>query len=156
MTFSDEALKEFESCKKIFDNPRSALIPTLYLAQKEFGYLSKEAIEYVAELMDLSPAQIMEVASFYTMFHKKPVGKYKIQVCLNITCHMMKSRKVYAHLEKKLNIKNGEMTPDKKFTLTRVECLGACDSAPAILINDKYHYNVTPEKMDKLLDECKD
>ena len=154
--FSDKALKEFESYKAIFDNPKSALIPTLYLAQKEFGYLSDEVVQYIGSLMDMTPAKIMEVASFYTMLHKKPIGKYEIQVCLNITCHMMKAPNVYEHLKKKLSIDTGETTQDKKFTLNRVECLGACDKAPAIRINNKYHYQVTSEKMDKLLGECKD
>ena len=155
MEFSSTALKEFESIKEIFDSPKSALIPTLYLAQKEFGYLSHEAIEYVAKLLNLTPAKVMEVASFYTMLHKKPVGKYEIQVCLNITCHMMKAQKVYEYIKNKLKINTGETTSDKLFTLTRVECLGACDKAPAIRINNKYHYQVTPEKCDELLRECK-
>lgn len=154
--FSSQALKEFEGYKMVFDHPKSALIPTLYLAQREFGYLSQEVIEYVGSLMNLSPAKVMEVASFYTMLHKKPVGKHEIQVCLNITCSMMKSRQLFEHIKKKLRIDDGATTADKKFTLTRVECLGACDKAPAIRINDTYHYNVTPDKMNQLLEACKD
>ena len=154
--FSEKALKEFESYKTIFDHPKSILIPTLYLAQKEFGYLSQDVIEYVGSLTHLTPAKVMEVASFYTMLHKKPVGKYEIQVCLNLTCSMMKAKRLLEHLRNKLKVKEGETTPDKKFTLTRVECLGACDKAPAIRINDTYHYTVTPEKMDTLLKECRD
>ena len=153
--FSEKALKEFEGYKEIFDQPKSALIPTLYLAQREFGYLSREVIEYVASLVNLSPAKVMEVSSFYTMFHKKPVGKCEIQVCLNLTCGMMKARELFDGLKKKLGIDDGETTPDKKFTLTRVECLGACDKAPVIRMNETYHYNLTPEKMEKLLETQK-
>lgn len=153
--FSEKAMKEFEGLKPLFDNPKSRLIPTLALAQREFGYLSAEVIEYVAGLMELTPAKVMEVASFYTMLHKKPVGKYDIQVCLNISCALMKSRELFSHLKNKLNIDDGETTGDKKFTLTRVECLGACDKAPAVRMNDVYHYKVTPERMDELLRSCK-
>lgn len=153
--FSEKGMKEFEGLKTLFDNPKSKLIPTLALAQREFGYLSPEVIEYVAGLMGLSPAKVMEVASFYTMLHKKPVGKYEIQICLNISCALMKSRELFSHLKNKLHIDDGETTGDKKFTLTRVECLGACDKAPAIRINEVYHYKVNAEKMDKLLNSCK-
>ena len=152
--FSEKAMKEFKSFETLFDNPRSKLVPTLYLAQREFGYLSPEVIEYVATLTNLSPAKVMEVASFYTMLHKKPVGKYEIQVCTNITCSMMKSRELLSYLEKKLKIKEGETTSDSLFTLRREECLGGCDKAPTLRINDAYHYNVTPEKIDKILSKC--
>lgn len=153
--FGEKAMKEFEGLKPLFDNPKSRLIPTLALAQREFGYLSAEVIEYVAGLMELTPAKVMEVASFYTMLHKKPIGKYDIQVCLNISCALMKSRELFSHLKNKLNIDDGGITQDKKFTLTRVECLGACDKAPAVRMNDVYHYKVTPERMDELLRSCK-
>ena len=153
--FSQKAMKEFKSFEALFDNPRSRLLPTLYLAQREFGHLSPEVIEYVASLMNLSPAKVLEVASFYTMLHKKPIGKYEIQVCTNVTCSMMKSRELLTYVEKKLKIKEGETTPDKLFTLRREECLGGCDKAPTIRINDTYHYNVTPEKIDEILSRYK-
>ncbi len=152
--FNEKALKEFKSFETLFDNPKSMLIPTLYLAQREFGYLSQEVIEYVSNLLKLSPAKVMEVASFYTMLHKKPVGKYEIQICTNISCALTKSRDLFNHVKHKLNVNDGETTSDKKFTLTRVECLGACDKGPAIRINDTYHYNVTNEKIDQLLKGC--
>ena len=153
--FSQKAMKEFKSFEALFDNPRSRLLPTLYLAQREFGHLSPEVIEYVASLMNLSPAKVLEVASFYTMLHKKPIGKYEIQVCTNVTCSMMKSRELLTYVEKKLKIKEGETTPDKLFTLRRQECLGGCDKAPTLRINDTYHYNVTPEKIDEILSRYK-
>ncbi|MBI3018473.1 MAG: NAD(P)H-dependent oxidoreductase subunit E [Deltaproteobacteria bacterium] len=153
--FSEKAMKEFKSMEPFFDNPRSKLVPTLYLAQREFGHLSPEVIEYVANLMNLPPAKVLEVASFYTMLHKKPVGKYEIQVCTNVTCSMMKSRELLSHVEKRLKIKSGETTPDKLFTLRREECLGGCDKAPTIRINNTYHYKVTPEKIDEILSRYK-
>lgn len=151
LRFSEKGMKEFEMLKILFDNPKSKLIPTLALAEREFGYLSREVIEYVAQLMELTPAKVMEVASFYTMLHKKPVGKHEIQVCLNISCALMKSRQLFDHLKERLRVEDQGLTEDKKFTLTRVECLGACDKAPAIRINDTYHYKVTPEKMEEIL-----
>lgn len=155
LQFSEKGIKEFEMLKTLYDNPKSTLIPTLTLAQREFGTLSREVIEYVAQLMELTPAKVMEVASFYTMLHKKPVGKYEIQVCLNVSCALMKSRQLFDHLKQKLGIDNEGVTGDKKFTLTRVECLGACDKAPAIRVNDTYHYKMTPQKMDELIEACK-
>lgn len=153
--FSDKALQEFENYKFIFDNPKSALIPTLYLAQREFGHLSSEVIDYVGSLLQLTSAKVLQVASFYTMLHKKPIGKYEIQVCLNISCALFRARELFSHMKKRLNISDGETTDDKKFTLCRVECLGACDKAPVVRINDEYHYTITPEKIDQLLEKCK-
>ncbi|OGQ18564.1 MAG: hypothetical protein A3B70_05140 [Deltaproteobacteria bacterium RIFCSPHIGHO2_02_FULL_40_11] len=152
VSFSPKALKEFNSFEGLFDNPKSRLLPTLHLAQREFGHLSTEVIDYVAALLNLPSAKVMQVASFYTMLHKKSVGKYEVTICTNITCAMMKSRELLAHTLKKLNVKEKDMTQDKKFTIRREECLGACDKAPALRINDTYYYNVTPEKLDKILE----
>lgn len=135
-----------------YPQPRSALIPTLHMAQDEVGYLSPDVIQEIAEIFGLSPNEVYEVVSFYTMFHRKPVGKYVVQVCTNISCLLCKSEEIMAHLQKRLGIKPGETTVDKKFTLIEVECLASCGTAPVVQINDEYHENLTLERLDQILE----
>jgi Cu+-exporting ATPase len=112
---------------------------------------SADAIREVAELFELSPNEVYEVASFYTMFYKKPVGKYVVQVCTNISCLLCHSEEIMAHLQKRLGVKPGETTADEKFTLIEVECLASCGTAPVVQINEDYHENLTVEKLDQIL-----
>ena len=134
---------------------RSALIPSLQAAQEEVGYVSEEATREIARIFELSPNEVYEVASFYTMLFKAPVGRYVIQVCTNISCLLCNSESIMAHLQERLGIKPGETTPDKKFTLFEVECLASCGTAPVAQINDEYHENLTTEKLDRILDSLK-
>jgi NADH-quinone oxidoreductase E subunit len=134
---------------------RSALVPSLQAAQEEVGYVSTEAVREIAQIFELSPNEVYEVASFYTMLYKAPVGKYVIQVCTNISCLLCNSEQIMAHLQKRLGIKPGETTPDKRFTLFEVECLASCGTAPVAQINDEYHENLTTEKLDRILDSLK-
>jgi NADH-quinone oxidoreductase subunit E len=131
---------------------RSALIPSLHAVQAETGYLTKEAVAEVADLFHLSPNEVWEVASFYTMFYKKPVGKYVVQVCTNISCMLCDSTEILQHLQERLQIKTGETTPDGRFTLVEVECLASCGTSPVVQINDDYHENLTTEKLDQIMD----
>jgi NADH-quinone oxidoreductase subunit E len=131
---------------------RSALIPSLHLVQAEARYLSPEVIGEVAQIFELSPNEVYEVASFYTMLYKKPVGRHVIQVCTNISCLLCDSDAIMAHLQERLGIKPGETTPDGRFTLLEVECLASCGTAPAVQIDDDYHENLTPAKLDVILD----
>ncbi len=135
-----------------YPQPRSALIPALRIAQEEAGYLSQEAVREVAGMFKLSPNEVYEVASFYTMLFKKPVGKYVIQVCTNISCLLCNCEGLMAHLQKRLGIKAGETTPDRRFTLLEVECLASCGTAPVVQINETYHEDLTVEKLDRILD----
>lgn len=135
-----------------YPRKRSALIPSLQLAQKETGYLSFEVIAEIARMFDLSPNEVNEVASFYTMLYKKPLGKYVIQVCTNISCMLCDAEKILDHLVKRLGIKPGETSADRKFTLVEVECLGSCGTSPVIQINEEYYEDLTTEKMDQILD----
>jgi NADH-quinone oxidoreductase E subunit len=132
--------------------PRSALIPSLYLAQKETGYLPHDIIEEIAGMFHLSANEVYEIASFYTLLHKKPVGKYVVQVCTNLSCQLCDCDAIMRHLQTRLGIKPGETTPDSKFTLLEVECLASCGTSPVIQINDQYHDSLTPEKLDRILD----
>jgi len=131
---------------------RSALIPSLQLAQQEAGHLSAEVVSQVAALFDLYPGEVQEVATFYTMLFKKPMGKYVIQVCTNISCMLCDSEEILNHLTRRLGIGPGETTSDRKFSLMEVECLGSCGTSPVMAINEDYYENLTTEKVDRILD----
>ena len=149
-------LKEkVEKIARKYPERRSALLPALFLAQKKYGYLTKETMEEVASILNLQPVQVYEVATFYTMFNKKPVGKYHVQVCTNVSCSLLGSEMIVDCLKKKLGIKSGETTEDKLFTLSEVECLGSCGTAPMMQINDTYYENLTEEKVNNILMELK-
>lgn len=150
--FSDTARRELEAILSRYPDKEAAILPALYLAQREFGYLSDEAIVYVAGLLGFTPARIEGVATFYTMYNRKPVGKYHLQICRNISCSLLGAEHLIEHVSKKLGIRPGKTTPDGKFTLSEVECLGSCGTAPVLQLNDDYHEDLTEEKIDALLD----
>ena len=151
--FSGKTYEQFEEVLTHYPTKRAALLPTFWLAQQEFGYLSPEVMEYIATLLGLSPAYVGSVASFYTMFYKEPVGKFHVQVCTNLSCTLRGAERIVECVEKKLSIGLGQTTPDKKFTLSEVECLGSCGTAPVVQINDDYHENLTPESVVRLIEE---
>jgi NADH-quinone oxidoreductase E subunit len=149
---SESACKQIQDLISKYPRKRSALIPSLHLVQKELGYISRDTMREVAEIFELSPNEVHEVTSFYTMFHRKPVGKYVIQVCTNISCQLCNAEDIMAHLTEKLGIKPGETSSDNKYTLLEVECLGSCGTSPVVQINEDYYEELTPEKLDKILD----
>jgi NADH-quinone oxidoreductase subunit E len=151
--FSDVTYKKFEDVLTRYPTKRAAILPTFWLAQQEFGYLSPEVMEYIGKLLDLSPAYVAAVASFYTMLYKEPVGTFHIQVCTNLSCTLLGAERIVACVEKKIGIGLGQTTPDKKFTLSEVECLGSCGTAPVAQINDDYYENLTPAGVVQLIDE---
>ncbi|MBI5167708.1 MAG: NADH-quinone oxidoreductase subunit NuoE [candidate division NC10 bacterium] len=138
-----------------YPDKRSALLPILHLIQEEQGRLSDEAMVAVAELLGLKPVEVREVATFYTMFNFRPVGRYHIQVCHNLSCSLLGAESLIAHLEERLQIRAGETTPDNLFTLIKVECLGSCGTAPVMQINDDYYENLTKEKVDVILESLR-
>ena len=150
--FSENTRRELDAILSRYPEKEAAILPALYLAQREFGYVSDEAIVYVAGLLGVTPARIEGVATFYTMFNRKPVGKYHVQICRNISCSLLGAEHLIEHVSKKLGIRPGETTPDGKFTLSRAECLGSCGTAPVMQVNDDYHENLTRERIDALLD----
>ena len=152
VAFSDSARREFDRLLTRYPDREAVILPALYLAQGEFGYVSNEAIEYIAGLLEVSPARIEGVATFYTMFNRKPVGKYHVQICRNISCSLLGAEHLIEHVSKKLGVRPGETTPDGKFTLTKAECLGSCGTAPVMQVNDDYHENLTEESIDAILD----
>ena len=155
LEFSPEAYKKFEETVGRYPKKEAAMLPVLYLAQEEFGYLSPEAIEYVARLMGQSPAQVTGVVSFYTMLNMKPIGRYHIQVCRTLPCALRGAEKLTSFLEKVLGIEVGQTTENGRFTLSEVECLASCGTAPMMQINDDYHENLTDEKTAEILGSLK-
>jgi NADH-quinone oxidoreductase subunit E len=135
---------------------KSALLPILHLAQAEFdGWLSSPVMDYVASILSIRPIEVYEVATFYSMFNTEPVGRCLIEVCRTSPCWLRGAEDIVAHLERKLNIKDGETTPDGVFTLKTVECLGSCGTAPMLQCGADYHENLTNEKVDELVERWK-
>jgi len=156
--FSKEALGLIEKIFKRYPEGRqkSAILPVLHLAQAEFdGWLSPQVMDYVASLLKIQSIEVYEVASFYSMFNLKPVGKCLIEVCRTGPCWLMGAEDIVNYLEKKLNIKDGETTADGMFTLKTVECLASCGTAPMMQIGETYHENLTTQKCDTILGEYK-
>jgi len=149
---SETACQQIQALIAKYPRKRSALIPSLQLAQKEAGYISQDTVCEIAGMFGLAPNEVYEVVSFYTMLYKQPVGKYVIQVCTNISCLLCDAEEILAHLVQRLGIKPGETTPDRKYTLLEVECLGSCGTSPVIQINEDYYEDLTPEKLNRILD----
>lgn len=149
--FNDEELQKLENIKKKYPDPKAALMPALWMAQRKFGWLSDDVQQYIADLLELPFSHVHGVATFYTMYFKQPMGKYHIQVCTNVSCMLREGKKIYEYISKKLNIGNMEVTADGKFSLEEVECMGACGYAPMMAINEDYYENLTIDKVDSIL-----
>jgi len=150
---TEELKQKFDSLLSRYPETNAALLPVLDLAQRANGYLSVEVMDSVADHLKLPATKVYEVATFYTMLHKKPVGQYHIQVCTNIACSLMGAETIYEYLKKRLAIDKGEVTKDGRFSLEEVECLASCGTAPMMQINDDYFEELTPEKIDRILDD---
>ena len=155
LEFSPETLKKFEETVARYPKKEAAMLPVLYLAQQEFGHLGPEAIECVAKLMEQTPSRVHGVVSFYTMYNMKPIGRHHIQVCRTLSCALGGAERVTAFIKQKLGIETGQTTSDGRFTLSEVECLASCGTAPMMQINDSYYENLTEEKIDQILDAMK-
>jgi NADH-quinone oxidoreductase E subunit len=153
--FSPETLKKFEETLGRYPKKEAAMLPVLYLAQQEFGYLSPDAIDYVAKLMGQSPAKVHGIVSFYTLYNMKPIGRHHIQVCRTLSCALGGAEKITDFIKKKLAIELGQTTADGRFTLSEVECLASCGTAPMMQVNDDYYENLNEEKVTEILDSLK-
>jgi NADH-quinone oxidoreductase subunit E len=156
--FNDTQLREFNRLVARYPEgkQKSALLPVLHLAQDTFGgWLSAETMDYVAELLQLKPIEVYEVATFYSMYNLKPVGKYMFEVCQTGPCMLRGSDDIIAYIGQKLGIKPGETTTDGMFTLKTVECLGACGYAPMMQLGKHYREHLTKEKVDAIIEECR-
>jgi NADH-quinone oxidoreductase E subunit len=150
--FSADVEAEIDSHLAKYPVARSAILPLMFIVQRERGYLDPAGVLYLANRLQLRVTDIWEVATFYSMIHTSPIGKYHIQVCRTLSCKIRGAGQVTEHCSKKLGIKVGETTADGRFTLSEVECLGSCGTAPMLQVNFEYHENLTPEKIDQVLD----
>ncbi|MDQ3046057.1 MAG: NADH-quinone oxidoreductase subunit NuoE [Bacteroidota bacterium] len=156
--FSEESLALVHKIMKRYPDGKhkSALLPVLHIAQAEFGgWLSPQTMDYVASVLNIKPIEVFEVASFYSMYNLKPVGKCLLEVCRTSSCWVRGAEDVVRHLEKKLGIKEGETTADGMFTIKTVECLGSCGTAPMMQVGASFHENLTMDKVDSILADYK-
>ena len=158
MTFSPELEARFTKLLNSYPpgRQRSAVVPMLLYAQDEVGSVTQELVEEVARRCGVTPLQVDEVIGYYSMLHRKPLGKYHVQVCTNIACQAVGAEELWDHACRSLKLGNKEVAPDGLISLEEVECMGACSWAPAIQINYDFHHNVTPERFDRLMDALRD
>lgn len=153
--FSADELAEIDRLKGLYPSSKSAIMPVLWMAQKKWGWLSEGVMRHVAEVLDLTYAHVYGVASFYTMYFKKPMGRYHVQVCTNVSCMLRGGERLFDHVSKRFGIGHNGRTPDGAFSLEEVECMGACGGAPMVALNEDYHENITIETLDLMLDGLK-
>lgn len=151
-TFTRENETKFTALLERYPHKSSLMLPSLWMVQYQEGWISPEAMQFLAQKLECSAMDVYSVASFYTMFNLKPVGKYHIQLCKTLSCMLRGSQTMQAHIENRLGIKPGQTTKDGKFTFSLVECLGSCGTAPCMSFNDDYVENLTLEKLDELID----
>ena len=130
---------------------RSAVLPALYIAQEEHGYVTDDDVRYIADRLDMRVNEVEEVVTFYTMYSRQPIGKHKLQVCRTLSCMLLGAEQITEHISEKLGVEVGETTADGRFTLQEVECLGFCDLAPCLQVNFDYHEKVTKESVDDII-----
>ncbi len=155
LAFSTEQLQQIAAIRARYPNAQAACLPVLHLSKDVFGFLSDEALELVARTLALPPAHVFGVATFYTMYHRKPVGKHVLMMCTNVSCMLRSGYDTLHRLEAVLGIKAGQTTPDGEFTLVEEECLAACADAPAMICGPRYFLRLTPDKVEEALDECR-
>jgi len=153
--FSPQRLEEIRALVARYPGAQSALLPVLHMAQEDFGYLSMEVQRHVAEVLGLTLMQVREVVTFYTMFREQPCGTYLMEVCTNASCMLNGADELVRHMCDKLGIKVGETTPDGMFTVTEVECAGACAGAPVVQINNEYHERVDAAYIDRFIEQAR-
>lgn len=154
--YSPEIQARFEAAVAQYPHKQAATLTCLWIAQEVDGYISNEAMEYIADLLEVHPTHVLSVVGFYSMYTTKPLGKYHFQFCQTLSCALAGSEEIIQHFEKRLGIKSGETTEDGLFTLSRVECLASCGTGPMCQVNRVYHENLTPEKLDALIDQLRE
>ena len=153
IVFTADELKEVSQLKSLYPQAKAAIMPVLWMAQKKWGWLSEDVMKYVAEVMELPFAHVLGVSTFYTMYFKKPMGKYHVQICTNISCMLRGGDEIYEHVCSKYGIKHNETTSDGLISIEEVECMGACGGAPMIAVNEDFYENISKEKVESLLAE---
>lgn len=152
---NQENLQKTEALFKKYPAKKAALLPILWLAQEQEGWISQEMMKYIGDLVGVPYSHVLGVVTFYTMYNDKKLGKYHIEVCTNVSCLLRGSDKILSTVEKVCGAKLGSTSPDGKFTISEVECMGACGGAPMLAIGEEYHEHLTPEKAEQLLTNLK-
>jgi NADH-quinone oxidoreductase E subunit len=155
LDFSVQAKQQIDRLLTRYPTKQAALLPVLHVAQDEFGYLPDEALDLVAKTLELPPSHVYGVITFYTMFHRARTGTNNLMVCTNVSCQLKGGYEILHHVEKRLNIKAGETTPDGAFTIIEEECLAACANAPMMICGTDYYLDLTPAKVDVILDDLR-
>ena len=153
--FTDESLKRIEKVLIKYPVKKAAVMPVLWIAQEQNGWISGEVMNEVASILDMTNEEVLGVVTFYTMYHQKPMGKYHIQVCTNVSCMLKGANRIYDHVKEKFGLNNMEVTEDMQFSIEEVECMGSCGTAPMIAVNEDYYENLTKEKVAEILDSLK-
>lgn len=151
VAFTAEELQRIEQLKARYPESKAAIMPVLWMAQQKWGWLSEEVMRHIGDVMNLPYAHVKGVATFYTMYFKKPMGRHHVQVCTNVSCMLRGGEALLDHVMQRLGIGNNEATSDGKFSIEEVECMGACGGAPMIAINETFYENATIEELDRLL-----
>lgn len=153
--FNESVLKEIDEIKARYPDPKSALLPSLYVAQREYGWLSNEAMESVSKALNVPEAMVRGTATFYSMYRHKPVGRHLIQLCTNVSCMILGAEKLVDFLETKYGVKPDDTSADGRFSLVIMECIGACGTAPAMLVNTDFHDNLSEKRIEEILEKYK-
>jgi len=150
--FTEENLQRISDVRKKYPTSLAAVMPVIYIAQEQNGYISNEVMEEIANLLNIDKVNVLSVVTFYTMFHTKPMGKFHIQVCTNVSCMLRGGYEIWNSVKEKLGIENMEVTTDGKFSIEEVECMGACGYAPMIAVNEDFYENLSKEKVQEILE----
>jgi NADH-quinone oxidoreductase E subunit len=153
--FTVENTKRIEEAVKKYPRKNAAVMPVLYIAQEQDGWISQEVIKEVASVLEMTAEEILGVVTFYSMYHTKPAGKYHLQVCTNVSCMLRGAESIYNYIKNKLNIENGGITEDNIFSLEEVECMGSCGTAPMFAINEDFFENLSIQKVDEIIESFK-
>lgn len=153
--FTQENLDKVNEAIKRYPDKKAAIMPALWIAQEQNSWISSEVMQEVAKLLEISPEDVLGVVTFYTMYHQKPMGKYHLQVCTNVSCMLRGGYEIFENVKKNLGIENMQVTSDHEFSLEEVECMGACGSAPMIAVNEDFFEDLSVEKVNKLIDDLK-
>lgn len=154
-TFTEENLRKIEEVRKKYPTALAAVMPVIYIAQEQNGFLSNEAMEEIALVLGIDKVNVLSVVTFYTMYHTKPMGKYHVQVCTNVSCMLRGGYEIWDQVKAKLGLDHMLVSEDRKFSLEEVECMGACGYAPMLAVNEDYFENLTKEKVEEILDSLK-
>lgn len=154
-TFTQQNLEKIDQILKKYPTKKAALMPLLWLAQGQNGFISGEVMKSVASILEVSLEEVLGVVTFYTMYHQHEIGKYHFQVCTNVSCLIRGGYDIWNHVRSKLEIENGQVTSDKKFSLEEVECMGSCGSAPMMAVNEDYYENLSLDQVDQIIESFK-